>query len=67
MFIQLIKSFIFIFLSLCIYFERERESWGRRERIPSRLQAVSTEPDVGLDLADHEIMTSKPRVGSLAC
>ena len=23
----------------------------------SRLQAVSTEPDVGLELTDHEIMT----------
>ena len=36
--------------------------WGRnrergRERTPSRLQAVSAEPDVGLDLTNHEIMT----------
>ena len=28
-----------------------------RERIPSRLHAVSTEPDAGLFLTDHEIMT----------
>ena len=28
-----------------------------RERIPSRLHTVSTEPDVGLDLTNHEIMT----------
>ena len=27
------------------------------ERIPSRLRAVSAEPDAGLDLTDHEIMT----------
>ena len=33
--------------------ERERE----RERIPSRLHAVSEEPDLGLDLRSHEIMT----------
>ena len=32
--------------------EREREG----ERIPSRLRAVSAEPDVGLELANHEIM-----------
>ena len=33
--------------------EREEE----RERIPSRLCAISTEPDVGLKLIDCEIMT----------
>ena len=33
--------------------ERERE----RERIPSRLHTVSTEPDVRLDLTNREIMT----------
>ena len=33
--------------------ERERE----RERIPSRLPVVSTEPDTGLDAMNHEIMT----------
>ena len=43
--------------------ERERESKpgsGRergRERTPSRLRAVSTEPDMGLKLTNHEIMT----------
>ena len=52
-----------------IYFrerERERQSvgGGRAERegdteseAASRLQAVSTEPDVGLELTNHEIMT----------
>ena len=33
--------------------ERERE----RGRIPSRLHTVSTEPDAGLELMIHEIMT----------
>ena len=33
---------------------RERE----RERIPSRLLNVSTEPDMGLELTNHEVMTS---------
>ena len=33
--------------------QRERE----RERIPSRLHAVITEPDAGLELTNHEITT----------
>ena len=28
-----------------------------RERIPSRLHAVSTEPEAGLELMNHEIVT----------
>ena len=60
-----------------IYFERERErgvlkQWRGREResemerIPSRLQAVSTEPDVRLQLTNCEIMTwLTPRVRRL--
>ena len=28
-----------------------------RERIPSRLCSLSTEPDVGRELTDYEIMT----------
>ena len=32
---------------------RERE----RERIPSRLRAGSTEPEVGLEVTNREIMT----------
>ena len=34
--------------------EREREE---RERIPSRFLAVSTEPDVGLNSRNREIVT----------
>ena len=44
--------------------ERERElcKWGRgrdrgTERVPSRLHAVSTEPDMGLDPTNPEIVT----------
>ena len=45
--------------------ERERETAcvggaereGERERIPSSLRIVSTEPDVGLHLMNLEIMT----------
>ena len=46
--------------------ERERERTTMRggtqrergrERIPSRLHAVSTEPNTGLDPMNHEIMT----------
>ena len=46
-----------------IYFEREKEREGGverergRERISNRLHAVSTEPYVGLDPMNHEIMT----------
>ena len=36
---------------------RGRESGRERERIPNRLRAVSTEPDVGLELRNHKIMT----------
>ena len=39
------------------YFEREREGEGGAERIPSRLRIVSTEPNVGLELTNREIMT----------
>ena len=34
-----------------------REEWRERERIPSRLHAVSVEPDVGLKLTNCETMT----------
>ena len=39
---------------------RERERDREREtesKVGSRLRAVSTEPDVGLELMNHEIMT----------
>ena len=57
-----LKSFFF---QMFIYLEREservsmhaREEQRGRERIPSRLPAVSPEPDVGLDLTNHEILT----------
>ena len=37
--------------------ERERKRERERERIPSRLRAFSAEPNVGLELTNHEIMT----------
>ena len=37
--------------------ERERKRQRDRERIPSRLYNVSTEPDVGLEPMNCEIMT----------
>ena len=36
---------------------RGRERERGRERTPSRFHAVSTEPNVGLHLRNHEIMT----------
>ena len=64
-----ILFYFFNFLNVFIYFwERERETeheWGRGRKIEgdtesgagSRVWAVSTEPDVGLELTDCEIMT----------
>ena len=48
-----------------VYFERgnvsrggaEREGERERARIPSRLCTVSTEPDIGLEPTNCEIMT----------
>ena len=46
-----------------IYFERDRDSVTEggaermEERIPSRLRAVSPEPDARHKLTNHEIMT----------
>ena len=48
-----------------LFMLRERECMSReraekdreRERIPSRLHAVSTEPDAGLEPTNHKIMT----------
>ena len=37
--------------------ELERGRERGRERIPSRLHAVSTEPDVSLDPMNHKITT----------
>ena len=43
--------------------EREREQGKvQRERIPSRLLAVSVEPDTGLDLTNREIMIMEERI-----
>ena len=65
LFIGLSTSSFKIFVLMFIFvFETEHE-WGRgRERgrdreskAGSRLRAVSTEPDVGLELVNQEIMT----------
>ena len=36
---------------------RETETETERERIPSELHAGHTEPNMGLELMNHEIMT----------
>ena len=43
-------------VSMCVSRE-EAEREGERERIPSRLCAVRTEPHAGFSLMNHEIMT----------
>ena len=49
------------FFFRCLFWEKERgrtQAWeGKREKIPNRLDTVSAEPDMGLDLSNHEIMT----------
>ena len=60
-----IKANMIIFLDLFILRVREREHRyksrrgreGERQRIPSRLCTGSMEPNVGLELTNHEIMT----------
>ena len=56
------KIFFDVYLFLREERERDRVPGGRgrvrgRQRLRSRLHAVSTEPDAGLELMDHEIMT----------
>ena len=48
-------SILYIFL-MFIYLSWEQERAGNRERIPTRLHAVSAEPNVGLDPTNREIM-----------
>ena len=48
---------LFPFQSLFIYFEGRKGREIGRERIRSRPRTVSTEPDVGLEPTNHEIMT----------
>ena len=59
-------SIFFFFLTVIYFLDRERQSMngGGSERegdteseASSRLRAVSTEPDTGLELKDCEIMT----------
>ena len=57
---ELHKNLIYFF-NVYLLFEIERE-WGRgrergRQRIPSRLCTVSTEPNMGLELMKREMMT----------
>ena len=53
------NQIISFFFSLMFIFERQTECGRKRGRqsIQSRLWAVSTEPDMGLEPTDHEIMT----------
>ena len=37
--------------------ERKGQREGERNRTPSRLRTVSSEPDAGLELMNREIMT----------
>ena len=57
---QVCNLFSFVFFKfVCLLREREMEGGAERdrERIPSRLHTVSTEPDVGFELMNPEIMT----------
>ena len=51
------------FLSLFIYFKREcaracgEDTEREKERISSRLNAISAEPHVGFSLMNHEILS----------
>ena len=55
------SSIIIILLEFILFWEWKSTSGGGaergRERIPSRLCVLSAEPDAGLELTSHEIMT----------
>ena len=57
---QSVKCLSFSFLMIIYFGERERET----QNPESRLRAVSTEPDVGLELTNREI-TTRAKVGRL--
>ena len=46
-----------VFLMFYLFWERERQTERERRRIPSRVYAIRTELDTGLDLMNLEIMT----------
>ena len=50
-------TFFKLFIYLFIYLEHTNKGEAERERIPSRLCTVSTEPDAGLNPTNCEIMT----------
>ena len=60
-----IKCYTYFFSKVYLFVLRETETVGvgegqrerGRERIPSRLHTTSTEPDVGFELTNREIMT----------
>ena len=54
--------FLFVFNVYYLFLRETESKWGRgretgRERIPSSLCTVSTEPDAGLEPMTHDIMT----------
>ena len=55
-FSNFLKVYLFI-VCVCEREQTQRERERGRERIPSRVCAVSAEPDAGLDLTNDEIMT----------
>ena len=62
-------SFIHSFIHSFIL-EREESTAGRggeRERLPSRLHSVSAEPNVGLDLTNHETIILSQNQESDTC
>ena len=64
-FILFIYLFLKLFLNVCLFLrerQRQRASWAEREedtesKAASRLWAVSTEPNAGLELMNGKIMT----------
>ena len=49
--------YLFICLFICLFVYRGGGAVRGRDRIPSRLRAVSAELDAGLELRNHEIVT----------
>ena len=55
--LNILVCFFCNFCFVSILRQRERAQAGEEERLPSRLHAVTTEPDAGLELTNCETMT----------
>ena len=51
------SSGAYFYLSFSVYFEKNVSMGEEQRENPKRLHTVTAEPDVGLELMNHEIVT----------